>query len=184
MPLTTLDEKAALILIDLQKGIVAMAPSGAEVVERAATLAQAFRDRGLPVVLVNVTDPAPKRTDAQRPAMTLSADWSELVPELAQQPSDILITKHSYGAFIGTGLDEILRGRGVTQVFIAGISTTVGVESTARSAFDFGYNVVLMADAMADRDPDAHTYSVAKIFPRLAEVDTTEHVLTKLCRRP
>lgn len=180
MPLTKLDEKAALILIDLQKGIVGMAPSGAEVVGRAAELAKAFRERGLPVVLVNVADPAVKRTDAQRPNMQLPPDWTELVPKLEQQPSDILITKHSYGAFIGTGLDEILRGRGVTQVFIAGISTTVGVESTARSAFDFGYNVVLVADAMADRDPEAHAYSVTKIFPRLAEVDTTENVLKML----
>lgn len=180
MPLTKLDEKAALILIDLQKGIVGMASTGAAVVERAAYLAKAFRERGLPVVLVNVADPAVKRTDAQRPNLQLPPDWTELVPELEQQPGDILVTKHSFGAFIGTGLDEVLRGRGVTQVFIAGISTTIGVESTARSAFDFGYNVVMVADAMADRDPDAHTYSVAKIFPRLAEVDTTKNVLKML----
>jgi nicotinamidase-related amidase len=182
MPLTKLDEKAALILIDLQKGIVemALATGGAEVVERAANLAQAFRQRGLPVVLVNVNDPVPKRTDAPRPAMKPAADWAELVAELNQQPSDILVTKHSFGAFIGTGLDEVLRARGVTQVFIAGISTSVGVESTARSAFDYGYNVVLVSDAMTDRDPEAHKYAVGKIFPRLAEVDTTDNVLQKL----
>jgi nicotinamidase-related amidase len=131
----------------------------------------------LPVVLVNVADPDVKRTDAQRPSMQLPPDWTELVPELEQQSSDILITKHSFGAFIGTGLDEVLRGRGVTQAFIAGISTTIGVESTARSAFDSGYNVVLISDTMTDRDPEAHKYAVAKIFPRLAEVDTTENVL-------
>jgi len=116
MPLTQLDENAALILIDLQKGIVGMAPTGAGVVEQAAKLATAFRERGFPVVLVHVADPAPKRTDALRPNMQLPPDWTELVPELGQQPSDILITKHSFGAFIGTGLDQILRKRGVRLI--------------------------------------------------------------------
>ena len=182
MAITKIDDVAALVVIDLQKGIIAIptAQPMAEVVARAAALARGFRERGLPVVLVNVTGGAPGRTEVSRPKMELPPDWTELVPELGQQPSDILITKHSFGAFIGTGLDQILRKRGVTQVFIGGISTTIGVESTARSAFDYGYNVVLVADAMADRDPEAHQYSVTKIFPRLAEVETTENVLKKL----
>ena len=80
-------------------------------------------------------------------------------------------------------MDEYLRRRGVTQVFLAGISTSVGVESTARSAYDLGYNVVLVTDAITDRDADAHRHSVEKIFPRLGETDTTAKVLQLLsCR--
>jgi nicotinamidase-related amidase len=180
MPLTTLDPTAALILIDLQKGIVPMATAGPEVVSRSAELAQAFRQRGLPVVLVNVAGGSPGRTDSIRPKYTFPDDWADLVPELAQQPTDLLVTKQRVGAFIGTNLNELLRERGVTQVFLTGISTTAGVESTARSAYDYGYNVVFVTDAMTDRDPGAHNHAIEKIFPRLGELDTTANILKAL----
>ncbi len=182
MPLTTLDAHAALIVIDLQKGVVGLPTvhPTAEIVDRAARLARAFRKRGLPVVLVNVTGRAPGRTDAGSAKFSLPPDWSELVPELEQHPHDHLVTKQRWGAFIGTSLDDYLRQRGVTQVFIIGVSTSVGVESTARSAYDHGYNVVLVVDAMTDRDADAHRHRVEKIFPRLGETDTTSNVLKLL----
>ena len=185
MPLTKLDATAALVVIDLQKGIIGLPtvhPAG-EIVSRAAQLARAFRSRGLPVVLVHVTASAPGRTDAGIPSVPRPADWAELAPELEQQPHDHIIAKQRWGVFLGTDLDEYLRRRGVTQVFLAGISTSVGVESTARSAYDLGYNVVLVTDAITDRDADAHRHSVEKIFPRLGETDTTAKVLQLLsCR--
>src|SRR5271167_813479 len=143
MPLTKLDDISALVVIDLQKGIVSLPtehPVG-EIIARTAELAHAFRERGLPVVLVNVSGRAPGRTDAGSPKFSFPPDWSELVPELEQQPTDYLVTKQRLGAFIGTSLDDFLRQRGVTQVFVVGVSTSVGVESTARSAYDYGYNV-------------------------------------------
>lgn len=182
MPLTTLDNTAALIVIDLQKGLVAtpvVHPIGG-IIEQSAQLARAFRERGLPVVLVNVAGGAPGRTDTTRPRTSLPPDFIELVPELGQHPDDILITKHRVGAFLGTSLDEILRQRGVTQVFLAGIATSNGVEATARSAYDLGYNLVLVTDAITDRDPEAHRYSVEKVFPRISEMDTTDNVLKQL----
>lgn len=182
MPLTKLDAKAALIVIDLQKGVVA-APAVhpvAEIVARAAQLARAFRERGLPVVLVNVTGAAPGRTDTARPRFSLPDDWSELVPELDRAPNDYVVSKQRVGAFIGTSLQDYLQQRGVTQVFLAGVATSSGVEATARSAYDYGYNVVLVVDAMTDRDPDAHRHSTEKIFPRLGEVETTCNVLRML----
>jgi len=185
MPLTKLDATAALVVIDLQKGIIGLPtvhPAG-EIVSRAAQLARAFRSRGLPVVLVHVTASAPGRTDAGIPSVPRPADWAELAPELEQQPHDHIIAKQRWGVFLGTDLDEYLRRRGVTQVFLAGISTSVGVESTARSAYDLGYNVVLVTDAITDRDADAHRHSVEKIFPRLGETDTTAKVLQLLSSR-
>jgi nicotinamidase-related amidase len=182
MPLTQLDTTAALIVIDLQKGIVGLPTvhPAAEIVGRAAQLARAFRERGLPVVLVNVTGRAPGRTDAGAPKFSFPPDWTELVPELEQQPGDHLVTKRRVGAFIGTSLDDYLRQCGVTQVFVTGVATSAGVEATARSAYDYGYNVVLVTDAMTDRDADAHRHSIEKIFPRLGETDTTENVLRRL----
>jgi len=182
MPLTKIDPVAALVSIDLQKGIVGMPtvhPSH-EIVARTAQLARAFRKRGLPVVLVNVAEPAPRRTDAGRPNFAFPPDWTELVPELEQQSGDILVTKYSWGAFLGTDLDNSLRMRGVTQIFLAGVATSIGVESTARSAYDLGYNIVLVLDAMTDRSAEAHQFSVEKIFPRLGETTTTEEVLKQL----
>ncbi len=182
MPLTKLDEICALIVIDLQKGIVGMPtvhPSG-EIVDRADQLARAFRGKKLPVVLVNVSGGAPGRTDAGIPKFARADDWTELVPELDQQPTDHVITKQRVGAFIGSNLDEYLRKQGVTQVFLAGISTSFGVESTARSAFDLGYNVVFVVDAMTDRNADAHRLSAEMIFPKLGETETTANVLKVL----
>jgi nicotinamidase-related amidase len=179
MPLTTLDSTAALIAIDLQKGIVGLQTvhPGGEIVARTAQLARVFREKGLPVVLVNVTAPAPGRTDAGPRNFSFPDDWTDLVPELEQQPDDYVVSKQRPGAFIGTSLDEYLRQRGVTQVFLTGIATNSGVEATARSAFDFGYNVVVVVDAITDRDADAHRHCIEKVFPRIGETDTTENVL-------
>jgi len=99
---------------------------------------------------------------------------------LERHPDDYTVSKQRVGAFIGTSLDEILRKRSVTQVFVTGIATTLGVESTARSAYDYGYNVVTVVDAMTDRDAEAHRHSVEKIFPRISETDTTDNVLKLL----
>ncbi|MGO9167586.1 MAG: isochorismatase family protein [Candidatus Sulfotelmatobacter sp.] len=186
MPLAKLDTTAALVVIDLQKGIVGMPtvhPAG-EVIGRVARLARAFRERGLPVVLVNVAGRAPGRTDAGFPKFSFPPDWSELVPELEQHASNHLVTKQRWGAFLGTTLDDYLRQRGVTQIVLTGIATSIGVESTARSAYDLGYNVALVVDAMTDRDADAHRHSVEKIFPRLGETDTTANVLKLLQEFP
>ncbi len=182
MPLTKLDTNTALVVIDLQKGIVEvpMADPAAEIIGRAAQLARAFREHGLPVVLVNVSGRAPGRTDVGHRNFSFQADWTELVPELEQHPGDYLVTKQRVGAFLGTTLDDYLRGRGVTQVVLAGIATSAGVEATARSAYDLGYNVTLVVDAMTDRDAEAHRHSVEKIFPRLGETGTTEGVLALL----
>ncbi len=182
MALSQIDTNAALVVIDLQKGIVSVPtahPAG-EVVERAASLARAFRKRGLSVVLVNVDRRPPGRTESSMPTRAFPPDWTELVPELDAQPNDHRVTKRCQGAFTGTSLDEYLRGRGVTQIVLAGISTSVGVESTARVAFDLGYHVAFVVDAMTDRDGDSHRHSVEKVFPRLGESTTTGELLELL----
>lgn len=185
MPLTELESTAALVVVDLQKGIVSRptAHPVETVVANSAALAAAFRERGLPVVLVTATGRAPGRTDAQRtapPSPAPAADWAELVPELGATDGDVLITKQRWGAFIGTDLHEQLAERGVTQVVLTGVATSIGVESTARSAYDHGYHVVLATDAMTDLSSEGHDTAVAQVFPRLGETGTTAEVLAAL----
>lgn len=181
MPLTTLDSGCALIVIDLQRDIVSLPTvhPAEEIVARAAALADAFRSQGLPVVLVNVTGAAPGRSDVAA-KRSPAADWHVLVDALNPVASDILISKQCWGAFTTTHLDTMLRARGVTQVVLAGISTSIGLESTARSASELGYNVVFASDAMTDLSAESHQHSLAKIFPRLGEVTTSTELLTRL----
>ncbi|SEN97641.1 Nicotinamidase-related amidase [Actinacidiphila rubida] len=183
MSVTTLDPRTALVVIDLQQGIVALdtVHPAAEVVARSAELAAAFRARGLPVVLVNVAGLAPGRTDGGAGgAVGFPEGWADLVKELDQQPGDITVTKHQWGAFTGTGLDQALRRRGITQIVLTGISTSIGVESTARFAHELGYHVTIATDAVTDTDAEAHARSVGTIFPRLAETGSTADVLAQL----
>jgi nicotinamidase-related amidase len=182
MAVTKVDSNAALVLIDLQKGVVGLptAHPTREIIARAAQLARAFRERRTPVVLVNVTAAAPGRTEAGRPKLSFPEGWTDLVPELEQHPDDYLLSKQRVGAFHGTSLDAYLRGRGVTQVFLGGVSTSAGVEATAPSAYDLGYNVALVVDAMTDLNADTHRHSVEKIFPRIGETEITQNVLKLL----
>ncbi|MET9483849.1 isochorismatase family protein [Streptomyces sp. NPDC006638] len=182
MTVTTLDPTTALVVVDLQNGVVGLPTvhPAAEIVARSAELADAFRAKGLPVVLVRVTSGAPGRTEGPARGLPPRADWADLVPELRQADSDIVVTKHTWGAFHGTDLDLQLRRRGVTQVVVTGIVTTKGVESTARAAHEHGYHVTVVTDAVTDTDGDAHRNSVEKIFPALGETGTTEDVLKLL----
>lgn len=184
MPLTTLDPKSVLIVIDLQKGILAMPTAHpiAEVLEHARQLAAGFRHKGLLVVLVNVSGGAPGRTEQSRSLANLPPDWAELVTELDRQPQDHTVTKQTWGAFTGTGLEQHLKGLGVTQVVLAGVATSIGVESTARQAHECGFNVTLALDAMTDRSLEVHQNSVERIFPRLGETGSSAEILALLER--
>jgi nicotinamidase-related amidase len=182
-----LDPKTtALIFIDLQHGIVGMplAPySGPQVVERASHLADAFRQSGATVVFVRVDfsqllDPpadAPRVTSGPPPAIA-----SELVPEAGSQPGDLLITKRQWGAFYGTELDQQLRRRGIRTIVLAGIATNFGVESTARAAYERGYEQVFVEDAMTSLSTEAHQFAIQNIFPRIGRVRTSEQLLETL----
>ncbi|GAA5000098.1 hydrolase [Streptomyces siamensis] len=192
MAVTTLDPRTALVVIDLQRGIVGapnLTPnSPADVVARSVELADAFREQGLPVVLVRVTaaadgsDAAPGRVDGGSSSRSWPEGWDVVVDELSGHPGDIVVTKRNWGAFYGTDLDLQLRRRGVTQIVLTGIATSIGVESTARAAHEHGYHVTLATDAMADMNADSHRNSVERIFPRLGETGTTAEIVELLAK--
>ncbi|MEW9534238.1 hydrolase [Microbispora sp. NPDC049125] len=191
MAVSTLDARTALVLIDLQNGVMS-APTtpytGSEVVVRAAELAGAFRAHGAPVVLVRVSiaadgaDATPGRTESPGRAGGRPEGWDVIVDDLGGHPGDITVTKRNWGAFYGTDLDLQLRRRGVTQIVLGGVATSIGVESTARAAYEHGYHVTLATDAMTDLNPDAHRNSVEWIFPRLGESGTTAEIIELLAK--
>lgn len=182
MALTTLDPKTALIVIDLQKGVVALPVAHAidDVIARSCELLAAFRQHKLPVVLVNVAGAAPGRAEQKRSLAGLPADWAELIPAVNRQASDHTITKRGWGAFSSTDLDAYLKSQGVTQVVICGVATSIGVESTARQAHELGYHVTLAVDAMTDMIAEAHTHAITRIFPRVGETGTAQDIVALL----
>lgn len=185
MSVTALDPRTALIVIDLQKGIVGsnFIQSIAEVIERNRLLIAAFRRHELPIVFVNVVGGAPGRTEQPRPARPLVEGWADLLPELDVKSEDIRVTKRTWGAFAITDLDGRLKEKGATQVVITGVATGTGVESTARQAYDLGYNVTLAIDAMTDARPEAHANALRHVFPRLGETGTTQEIIEFLDAR-
>jgi nicotinamidase-related amidase len=186
MALTILDPNTALIVIDLQKGIAGHAlihPIG-EVVDQTRALLDAFRGRELPIVLVNVAGRAPGRTEqGPRASVSFTDGWTDFLPELDQQPNDIVVTKRTWGAFASTNLEDRLKALGVTQVVVTGVATSGGVEATARQAYEQGFNVTLALDAMTDARPDAHDYSTRNVFPRLGETGSSQEIIDLLLTR-
>lgn len=182
MSIQTLDPVTALIVVDLQKGVLAhpLAHPVSTVVQNAAELATSFRSQKLPVVLVTVAGTASGRTEQALSKGPRPDNWTELVPELVPQAGDYRVSKKTWDAFTHTDLEAFLKGKGVTQVVIAGIATSIGVESTARLAYALGFNVTLATDAMSDRSATAHDNSVSYVFPRLGETGTTQEILQVL----
>jgi nicotinamidase-related amidase len=186
-PLRLAGPQTALVAIDLQHGIVERewAPySGADVVLRHVPLADAVRGAGGLVVWVRVDladllrlpmdAPAPSPADSPPPRA------SELVPEIGMQAGDVVVTKRQWGAFYGTDLDQQLRRRGIRTIVMSGIATNFGVESTARGAFDRGYELVFAEDAMTSATPQGHAFSVHHLFTRMGRVRKAAQVIGAL----
>jgi nicotinamidase-related amidase len=182
-------KQTALVLIDLQGGILGRqtAPHSArDVLARSVRLAERFRSAGGLVVLVRVSfspdggDRLTPPTDEPPPPAATQPGWDEISPALGRDAKDIVITKRQWGAFYGTQLDHQLRRRGIRTIVIGGIATNFGVESTARDAFEHGYGLVFVEDAMAGLSEAAHSFAISTIFPRIGRVRSTEQVMNAL----
>ncbi|MHB1708143.1 MAG: isochorismatase family protein [Thermoplasmataceae archaeon] len=178
----------ALVMIDLQKGIVHMEtkPHTSEaVISNASAIARKFRDLGMPVFPVHVisdqwTALHPISDSTFTRSGALSLDWAEFVPEIDVQKNDIVITKRQWGAFYGTELDLQLRRRKIETIVLCGIATTYGVESTARYAYELGYNQVFIEDAMGDVSEESHRVAIQYVFRRMGLVRSASQVLEML----
>ena len=188
MPATALDPRTALVVIDLQKGLSAfpLVHPFSQVLGNSARLAEAFRRAELPVILVTVTPSADggdrlrARSETPQRAFPTTSDFAELKPDLGAQPGDILIVKRQPNAFYGTELDLQLRRRQITGIVLTGVSTSSGVESTARAAHERAYNITFASDAITDTDAAVHDFVMKKTFPKLGEIDTSDAILALL----
>ncbi|KPV42363.1 hydrolase [Alicyclobacillus ferrooxydans] len=178
--------KTAIVVIDLQKGITAFSTtplSSKEVINNAAKLVQRFREQSSPVFLVHVGPHDGK--DALQPVTDLPPqqaherprDWAEFVSELNVQPSDLIIRKRQWGAFHGTELDLQLRRRGIDTIVLCGIATSIGVETTAREAYQHGYNQIFVSDATTDLNNETNQTTFQYVFPKIGRIRTTQEVL-------
>jgi len=120
-------------------------------------------------------DEAPRWGSGERPK-----DASEIVPEIGVTDSDHVVTKHQWGAFYGTDLDLQLRRRGIDTVVLCGIATGYGVDTTAREAFQHGYNQVFAVDAMTGLSQEEHDYVLKHIFPRIGRSRTVDEIVKAL----
>lgn len=181
----------ALVLIDLQQGILPFAKgpySAEQVIAINASLAQRFRQLGAPVVFVRVgwsdsyADALKQPVDqpSPNPAGGLPDSWWTFPPELAVTDSDIKVIKHQWGAFYGTDLDLQLRRRGIKTIVLAGIATNIGVESTARAAWEHGYELVIAEDGCSTASTEMQQFAVEKIFPRISRVRSSTEILAAL----
>jgi nicotinamidase-related amidase len=174
-------KSTALVLIDLQRGVLAMPvqPHPAqEIYARSMSLAQRFRAAGGLVVRVRVSfahdlaDALRNPVDQPTNYAALSAGWDEF-PD-APEASDLVVTKRNWGAFYGTDLDLQLRRRNIRTIVLGGISTNIGVESTARSAAEHGYELVVAEDLCSGSTAEMHAFSITNILPRIARVTTSD----------
>jgi nicotinamidase-related amidase len=179
--------KTALVLIDLEHGIVErdLAPhKAASVVERSRRLADAVRAAGGTVVFVHVllneTLRLPADSPMPRPAQPPPMSASEIVPEAGMQAGDLVVAKRQWGAFYGTPLEQMLDRRGIETIILAGIATNMGVESTARAAFDAGYALVFAEDAMSSLSEEWHSFPVKQLFPAMGKVRSTAEILAAI----
>lgn len=181
--------RTALVVIDLQEGILPFAGgpyTAQDVVARSAKLAEKFRANGSPVIMVRVgwskdfAEALKQPVDAQAGAHALPENWWQYPAALGKKESDLEVTKRQWGAFYGTDLELQLRRRGIDTIVLTGISTNIGVESTARNAWELGFNLVVVEDACAAADSAQHQGSMTNIFPRIGRVRSTEEVLAAL----
>ncbi|MDF2505474.1 hydrolase [Clostridium sp.] len=181
-------EKTAIVVIDLQNGIVNSQRSpytSAEVVKNASRLVNASTEKGAFVVLVRVSSidgkdmPKPE-IDLKIDPIQLSEGWDSYVPEIANSKNAYAITKRQWGAFYGTDLDLQLRRRGIDTIVLCGISTGIGVDTTAREAYQHGYNQIFVEDAMTASSKEEHDYVCKYIFPRIGKIRTSEEVILSL----
>ena len=178
----------ALVLIDLQNSNVKhdLAPHSAEnVVGNCVLLAQEMRERGGLVIYVHVLLNELPQVPADAPlrpqgALAAPPDASWLAPEAGVEAQDLVIVKRQWGAFYGTELEQQLRRRGIDTLIMGGIATNFGVESTARAAYDFGFQLVFAEDAMSSFDADAHRFACENIFPKMGRVRSTHTLIDVL----
>jgi nicotinamidase-related amidase len=177
--------KTALLLMDLQNGIVSRFVSDPNFTERVQQVTTTARKAGVPIIYVVV------RFRSQYPeispnnkafAMLKSGGFpmqegdpaAEIHSSFVPQPNDIIVTKRRVGAFSGSDLDVVLRSQEIDHIILTGISTSGVVLSTLRAAADLDFGITVLSDCCLDKDDDVHRVLTEKVFPMQADVITSK----------
>lgn len=179
--------RLGLIVVDLQDGLVRLPAAHPvdTIIGTTRRLADGMRASGHVIVWITIDfaadggDMSRRRTDVPAPPPP-TPGFAVLAEGLAPQAGDLHITKRTWNCFHATELELQLRRRGVETVVLAGVATSIGVESTARGAFDRDFDVVLAADAVTDPVAAAHDHSLRYVYPRLGRVRESGAILEAL----
>jgi len=179
---TSTSASIALLVMDVQEGIVARFAQAGDVLAPIRTAIAAAHAAAIPVIYVKVAfrpgypevSPNNKSFSAikQQPSSIMTA--TEIHPAIAPQPTDIVVTKRRVSAFSGSDLEVVLRAQGITHLVLCGIATSGVVLSTLREAADKDYQLTVLSDGCIDSDEEVQRVLLSKIFPRQAEVITSE----------
>src|SRR5665213_156983 len=172
---------SAMLVMDYQNAIVAMvADTSADLIRNVSAALSAARSAGVKVIYVVIgfrpgypeVSPANKSFRGLRESgrFASGSPATEIHPDLAPQPGDLVVTKHRVSAFSGSDLDMLLRAGGIDTLVLAGIATSGVVLSTLRQAADLDFRLAVLKDACLDSDPTVHACLMDKVFPRQAEV--------------
>ena len=181
-------DKTAIIIIDLQQGIVNQMQTAAKkrVVQNNVDLLTKFNKLSMLEVLVNVnlnTLQAPSRWADIKQNAIYNTETMALIPEIAKfcnEKNVYKLTKYNPSAFFGSSLDIQLRRRSIDTVIITGVATSNGVYATAQDAYQHGYNVVVAQDACMDSSTELQQIFLQQILPKKAYIRSTEEILNSL----
>jgi biuret amidohydrolase len=172
--------RTAIIIYDMQAGVVGQIADGPQIASRVVNLVVAARTGGYRVIYLRHMFPPPalsgvtalrtamawQRVDSVvdvRPFLTRDAPGFELIPELTPSPDELVLDKMTMSAFEGTPLDIVLRDCRLDSFVIAGVAMEVGIEPTVRHALDLGYLPIVVADACGAGHPEAAARSRATL---------------------
>ena len=175
----------ALLVMDVQAGIVTRFAQTSDFLKRMNTAIAAARAAQIPVIYVVVTfrqgypEISPKyKTFAaikqQQSPLQAAMTTAEIHPAIAPQPTDIVVTKRRVSAFSGSDLEVVLRAQDISHLVLCGIATSGVVLSTLREAADKDYQLTVLSDCCVDSDEEVQRVLLSKVFPRQAEVITAE----------
>jgi len=164
----------ALLLMDLQPGIIGRIPDSDAFLAGLLRAREAARTAGITVGYVRVALTAeeaaaiPSRSRFAGAAERLDASRPEtqIDPRIAPADGEIVVRKKRVGAFSTTDLKEQLDARGINTLVLAGVATSGVVLSTVRDASDQDYRLVVLEDGCWDSDPEVHQVLTEKVFAR------------------
>jgi nicotinamidase-related amidase len=164
----------ALLLMDLQPGILRRLPDSDGFLAGLARAREAARTAGLSIGYVRVAltaqeaerIPATSRFAGAAERLEAASPQTQIDPRIAPAEGEIVVRKKRVGAFSTTDLHEQLAARGVDTLVLAGVATGGVVLSTVRDAADRDYRLVVLEDGCWDSDPEVHRVLTAKVFAR------------------